>query len=360
MGPQHPSTHGVFRMNLRVDGETIIGLKPVMGYMHRNHEKIGERNTFLMNFPFTDRLDYLTSMGNNFGYALAVEQLMGPEAQPPERAEYIRVIMAELTRIASHMWSIGFLLNDLGAFFTPALYAIEERELILDLFEWAAGSRMMCNYYRFGGVAFDLPPGWVERCRGIVNDRLDGKIDEFDRYLSGNEIVLDRGRDVGVLSAAEAIAFSTAGPVLRASGVAYDIRKAAPYGIYDRFSFDVVTGTRGDVYDRYYVRLLEMRESVKILKQALRDLPEGPILPGKKSYQIKVPAGEAYSRVENPKGELGYYVVADGGPTAYRYHVRSPSFINLTALEQMCLGHTIADVVGILGSLDIVLGEVDR
>ena len=173
MGPQHPSTHGVFRINLRVDGETIVGLKPVMGYMHRNHEKIGERNTFLMNFPFTDRLDYLTSMGNNFGYALAVEQLMGDDAKPPERAEYIRVIMAELTRIASHMWSIGFLLNDLGAFFTPALYAIEERELILDLFEWAAGSRMMCNYFRFGGVAFDLPPGWIERCRGIVNDRID-------------------------------------------------------------------------------------------------------------------------------------------------------------------------------------------
>ena len=174
----------MFRINLRVDGETIIGLKPVMGYMHRNHEKIGERNTFLMNFPFTDRLDYLTSMGNNFGYALAVEQLMGDDAKPPERAEYIRVIMAELTRIASHMWSIGFLLNDLGAFFTPALYAIEERELILDLFEWAAGSRMMCNYFRFGGVAFDLPPGWIERCRGIVNDRIDKKIDELDRYLS--------------------------------------------------------------------------------------------------------------------------------------------------------------------------------
>ena len=212
MGPQHPSTHGVFRLNLRVDGETIIGLKPVMGYMHRNHEKIGERNTFLMNFPFTDRLDYLTSMGNNFGYALAVEQLMGDDAKPPERAEYIRVIMAELTRIASHMWSIGFLLNDLGAFFTPALYAIEERELILDLFEWAAGSRMMCNYFRFGGVAFDLPPGWIERCRGIVNDRIDGKIDELDRYLSGNEIVLDRCKGVGVLTREQAINYSTAGP----------------------------------------------------------------------------------------------------------------------------------------------------
>ncbi len=360
MGPQHPSTHGVFRMNLRVDGETIVGLKPVMGYMHRNHEKIGERNTFLMNFPFTDRLDYLTSMGNNFGYALAVEQLMGDDAKVPERAEYIRVIMAELTRVASHMWSIGFLLNDLGAFFTPALYAIEERELILDLFEWAAGSRMMCNYFRFGGVAFDLPKGWIERCRKVVNDRLDGKIDELDRYLTKNEIVLDRGRGIGVLTAEQAINYSTAGPVLRASGVPYDIRRAAPYGIYDRFDFRVVTGTNGDVYDRYFVRLEEMRESVKILKQAVRDIPEGPILPGKKSYQIKVPAGEAYSRVENPKGELGFYVYADGSPTAYRYHVRSPSFINLTALEPMCLGHTIADVVGILGSLDIVLGEVDR
>jgi NADH-quinone oxidoreductase subunit C/D len=360
MGPQHPSTHGVFRLNLRVDGETIVGLKPVMGYMHRNHEKIGERNTFLMNFPFTDRLDYLTSMGNNFGYALAVEQLMGDDAKPPERAEYIRVIMAELTRIASHMWSIGFLLNDLGAFFTPALYAIEERELILDLFEWAAGSRMMCNYFRFGGVAFDLPPGWIERCRGIVNDRIDKKIDELDRYLSQNEIVLDRTKGVGVLSREQAINFSTAGPVLRASGVAYDIRRAAPYSIYDRFDFNVITTPTGDLYDRYYVRLQEMRESARILKQAVRDIPAGPILPGKKSYQIKVPAGEAYSRVENPKGELGYYVVADGSASAYRYHVRSPSFINLTALEAMCLGHTVADVVGILGSLDIVLGEVDR
>ncbi len=360
MGPQHPSTHGVFRLNLRVDGETIIGLKPVMGYMHRNHEKIGERNTFLMNFPFTDRLDYLTSMGNNFGYALAVEQLMGDDGKPPERAEYIRVIMAELTRIASHMWSIGFLLNDLGAFFTPALYAIEERELILDLFEWAAGSRMMCNYFRFGGVAFDLPPGWIERCRGIVNDRIDKKIDELDRYLSENEIVLDRTKGVGVLTREQAINFSTAGPVLRASGVAYDIRRAAPYSIYDRFEFNVITKQNGDLYDRYYIRLEEMRESARILKQAVRDIPNGPIIPGKKSYQIKVPAGEAYSRVENPKGELGFYVVADGSPTAYRYHVRSPSFINLTALEAMCLGHTIADVVGILGSLDIVLGEVDR
>ena len=197
-------------------------------------------------------------------------------------------------------------------------------------------------------------------CRGIVNDRIDGKIDELDRYLSQNEIVLDRCKGVGVLTREQAINYSTAGPVLRASGVAYDIRRAAPYGIYDRFDFNVVTGQTGDLYDRYYVRLQEMREIARILKQAVHHIPDGPILPGKKSYQIKVPAGEAYSRVENPKGELGYYVVADGSGSAYRYHVRSPSFINLTALEAMCLGHTIADVVGILGSLDIVLGEVDR
>ncbi len=360
MGPQHPSTHGVFRMNLRLDGETVVGLKPVMGYMHRNHEKIGERNTFLMNMPFTDRLDYLTSMANNFAYALAVEQLMGDDARVPERAEYLRVIMAELTRIASHMWSIGFLLNDLGAFFTPALYAIEERELILDLFEWVAGSRMMCNYFRFGGVAFDLPPGWAERCRKIVETRLDRKIDELDRLLSANEILLDRTKGVGVLSAQQAIALSTSGPVLRASGVAYDLRRAAPYSIYDRFAFDVVTGTAGDLYDRYFVRLQEMRQSVAILKQALRGLPGGPILAGKKAYQIKVPAGEAYSRTESPKGELGFYLVADGSAGPYRYHIRSPSFLNLHALEPMCLGHTVADVVGILGGLDIVLGEVDR
>lgn len=271
LGPQHPSTHGVFRMNLRVDGETVVALKPVMGYMHRNHEKIGERNTYLMNMPFTDRLDYLTSLGNNLGYALAVEQLLGDDAKPPERAEYIRVIMAEFTRVVSHLWSIGFLLNDLGAFFTPALYAIEERELILDLFEWATGSRMMCNYCRFGGVAFDLPTGWVERATGLVERRLPGRIDELDRLLSGNEILQDRCIGIGLLDADQAVSLSTAGPVLRASGVAYDIRRAAPYSIYDRFEFDIVTAPHGDVYDRYVVRLGELRQSLRILKQALHD-----------------------------------------------------------------------------------------
>ncbi len=358
MGPQHPSTHGVFRMKLLVEGERVKALEPVMGYLHRNHEKIAERNTYLMNMPFTDRLDYICSMGNNFGYSLAVEKLMG--IKPPERAEYIRVIMAELTRIVNHFWAIGFLLNDLGAFFTPALYAIEERELILDLFEMASGSRMMCNYFRFGGVAEDLPEEFVPLARKLVYDRLPRGIDEMDRYLTTNEILVNRCKGVGVLKGADAIAYSAAGPVLRAGGVKYDVRKNDPYSIYDRFDFNVVVYENGDIYDRYMVRLDEMRESVKILKQAFDQLPAGEIFTGKKGWQIRVPAGEAYGRVENPKGELGFYVVSDGEAHPYRYHVRAPSFINLTGLEHMCKGHLVADVVAILGSIDIVLGETDR
>ncbi len=358
MGPQHPSTHGVFRMVVRLEGETIVELEPVMGYLHRNHEKIGERNTYIMNMPFTDRLDYLSSMGNNFGYALAVEKLMG--VTPPERAEYIRVIMAELTRISSHLWAIGFLLNDLGAFFTPSLYALEERELILDLFEATAGSRMMCNYFRFGGLARDLPPGVEEKINELVFERLPRKIDELDAYLTNNEIVRSRCEGIGVLTAEQAIAYSAAGPVLRASGVPYDVRRADPYGIYERFEFDVAVREHGDVFDRYIIRVDEMRQSVRILQQAMRDLPEGEIFSGKAVYQVRVPAGEAYGRVENPKGELGFYVVSNGKPNPWRYHVRAPSFINLTALGEMCRGQKVADAVAILGSIDIVLGETDR
>jgi NADH:ubiquinone oxidoreductase subunit D/NADH:ubiquinone oxidoreductase subunit C len=360
LGPQHPSTHGVFRMAVRLDGETIVALKPVMGYLHRNHEKIGERNTFIMNMPFTDRLDYLASMSNNFGYALAVEKLMGKKGIPPERAEYLRVIMAELTRISNHLWAIGFLLNDLGAFFTPALYAITERELILDIFEATAGSRMMCNYFRFGGVARDLPEGILPRIRDLVHERLPRKIDELDQYLTDNELVRSRGEGVGVITPEEAIAYSAAGPVLRASGVPYDVRRADPYGIYDRFKFDVAVRYHGDVYDRYMIRVDEMRQSLRILQQAIKKMPEGEIMAGKNPYQIRVPAGESYGRVEGPKGELGYYIVSDGKATPWRYHVRAPSFINLTILEKMCVGQKIADVVVNLGSIDIVLGEVDR
>lgn len=360
LGPQHPSTHGVFRMAVRLDGETIVALKPVMGYLHRNHEKIGERNTWTMNMPFTDRLDYLSSMSNNFGYALAVEKLMGDKAAPPERAEYLRVIMAELTRISNHLWAVGFLLNDLGAFFTPALYAIEERELILDIFEATTGSRMMCNYFRFGGVARDLPEGVLGKIKALVSDRLPRKIDELDLYLTENELVRSRGEGVGVITPEEAIAFSTAGPVLRASGVPYDIRRADPYGIYDRFKFDVAVRYHGDVYDRYMIRMDEVRQSLRILEQAIKDLPAGEIMTGKNPYQVRVPAGESYGRVEGPKGELGYYIVSNGKGNPARYHVRAPSFINLTILEKMCVGQKIADVVVNLGSIDIVLGEVDR
>jgi len=358
MGPQHPSTHGVFQMRLVLDGETVVDLEPVMGYMHRNHEKIGERNLWLGNMPFTDRLDYIAQLGSEWGYALCVERMMGLEV--PERAEYIRVIMAELNRIQSHFWSIGFLLNDLGAFFTPSLYAIEEREIVLDLFEMATGSRLMCNYMRFGGVAYDLPDAFMPLVNVLVNERMERAIDEIDAYLTNNEIVMERMKGVGVLTPELAIAYSTSGPVLRGSGVAYDVRRADPYGIYDRFDWNVVTANEGDVYARYAVRIGEMRESLKILRQALPQMPAGEILGGKKAWQVRVPAGEHYARVENPRGELGYYCVSDGKANPYRYHVRSPCFVNLTSLAEMCKGYKVADVVAILGSIDIVLGEVDR
>ncbi len=358
LGPQHPSTHGVFRMVAVLEGETIVEIKPVLGYLHRNHEKLGERSTFLQIIPFTDRLDYVSSMSNNFGYVLAVEKLMNQK--PSERADYLRVMMAELTRLSSHLMAVGFLLNDLGAYFTPALYALEERELILDIFEATSGSRMMCNYMRFGGVARDLPEGVLEKVRHLAFERLPRKIDEIDRYLTDNEIVRARCEGVGVLTPEQAIALSCAGPMLRASGVPYDIRRADPYSIYEQLEFDVAIGVHGDVYDRYLVRLEEMRQSVRILQQVINRLPEGPIMSCKPAYQVRVPAGEAFGRVEGPKGELGYYVVSTGKPNPWRYHVRAPSFVNITSLAPMCRGGKIADAIVILGATDIVLGEVDR
>ncbi len=358
LGPQHPSTHGVFRAAVILDGETIESLKPVMGYLHRNHEKIGERNTFLQNMPYTDRLDYFNSMSNNWGYSLAVEKLMG--VRPPERAEYLRVIMAELSRIQNHLILIGMLLNDLGAYFTPALYAFEERELILDIFEAASGSRMMCNYHRFGGVSRDLPDGVLDKIKGLVEERLPRKADEFERLLTQNEIFISRMRGIKVIDGEDAVRYSITGPVLRAAGVPYDVRRAQPYGIYDRFDFDVALRQHGDLYDNYLIRLDEIRQSLRILQQAVKQIPEGPIVAGKPQYQVRVPAGEAYGRIEAPKGELGFYVISTGKPNPWRYHVRAPSFLNVTALERMCVGQKIADFVAILGVLDIVLGEVDR
>lgn len=377
LGPQHPSTHGVFRMAVTVDGETITRLKPVFGYLHRNHEQIGERNTWLQNMPFTDRLDYFSSLANNLAYAISVEKMMGQEI--PERADLLRVLMVELTRIQNHYSAIGFLLNDLGAFFTPVLYALTERELILDLFEATTGSRMMCNYMRFGGLAYDLPSyiggpaikeGDREReldtmkfIKGLVYERLPRATDMLDRYLTNNEVLVNRLKGVGVLPGDRAIAYSATGPVLRASGVPYDLRRADPYSIYNEFDFDVAVRYNGDSYDRYLIRLDEVRQSLRILEQVVPRLEETEgqeYMGGKRSYNHRVPAGDHYGHAENPKGELGFHLVSDGGGNPYRYHVRSPSFINLTALEEMCVGHKVADIIVILGSIDIVLGEVDR
>ncbi|MCL4785251.1 MAG: NADH-quinone oxidoreductase subunit D [Verrucomicrobia bacterium] len=358
MGPHHPSTHGVFRMDVVLDGERVVKLKPVFGYLHRNHEKIAEQTTYLASMPYTDRLDYFCSLTNNWAYALSVEKLAG--LQVPERAEFIRVITAELTRLQNHACLVGFLVQDMGASGTPLMYAFRERERILDLFESLTGARMMCNYMRFGGCRCDLPPGWLEQARRVVDDT-PRFIDEFERLLAENEILMARTQHIGVMPRELAVNASITGPMLRAAGVNYDLRKVDRYGIYDRFEFKVPLGEHGDTYDRYMVRVLEMRESVKILQKALATIPEGPIIdPKAKLRGFRPKAGEAYGRIEAPKGELGFYLISDGGPNPYRYRVRPPSLINLTILEDMCLGQLVADVVIILGSVDIVLGEVDR
>jgi NADH-quinone oxidoreductase subunit D len=358
MGPQHPSTHGVFRMNVTLDGEKVVKLKPVFGYLHRNHEKIAETESYLGCMPYTDRLDYICSITNNWAYALAVEKLAG--IQVPERAEYLRVITGELTRLQNHAGLIGFLMQDMGASGTPLMYAFREREKVLDLFEALTGARMMCNYMRFGGCRVDLPAGWLEQAKKVV-DGFPRFLDEFESLLMTNEILMARTQGVGVVTTAEAINSGMSGPMARASGVNYDLRKVDKYGIYERFNFRVPLGDNGDVYDRYMLRVLEMRESVEILKQAIRDLPAGPIMdPNTKIRGFRPKAGEAYGRIEGPKGELGFYLISDGSPNPYRFRVRPPSLINLTLLEDMCLGQNVADIVIILGSVDIVLGEVDR
>ena len=358
MGPHHPSTHGVFRMDVALDGETVIKLKPVFGYLHRNHEKIAEKASYLAAMPYTDRLDYFCSLTNNWAYALAVEKLAGIEV--PERAEYIRVITAELTRIQNHASAIGFLMQEMGSSGTPLMYAFREREKILDLFEELTGSRMMCNYMRFGGCRVELPNGWLAKVKTIV-DSFPHFIDETEALLTGNEILMARSQGVGVLKPDLAINAGVTGPMLRATGVNYDIRKVDHYGIYDRFKFRVPLGDHGDIFDRYMIRVLEMRESIKILEQAIVDVPAGPIVdPKTKIRGFRPKSGEAYGRIEAPKGELGFYLISDGSGNPYRYRVRPPSLINLTILEDMCLGRNVADVVLTFGSVDIVLGEVDR
>jgi NADH-quinone oxidoreductase subunit D len=308
--------------------------------------------------PYTDRLDYFCSMTNNWAYALTVEKLAGLAV--PERAEYIRVIMAELTRLQNHTCLIGFFVQDMGALGTPMMYAFREREKILDLFESVSGARMMCNYMRFGGVRVDVNDEWLTQTKKVVGDYVKF-LDEFGAFLTENEIVLARTQFIGVMSRELAINASITGPMLRAAGVNYDLRKVDQYGIYSRFNFQVPVGEHGDIYDRYMVRVLEMRESIKILEQALRDIPAGPVMdPKSKLRGFRPKPGEIYGRIEGPKGELGFHLISDGSPNPYRYRVRPPSFINLTVLEDMCLGHRISDAVVILGSVDIVLGEVDR
>lgn len=355
-GPAHPSTHGVFRMRMTLDGEVIVDMEPVLGYLHRGIEKLAEERTYTGVIPLTDRLDYLASMSNNLAYCLAVEKLA--RISVPERAEYIRVIMAELQRMASHLIAVGAFLNDCGAFMTPILYMLREREKILDLFDMVSGQRLTYNYMRIGGVSQDIPDEFLPALSKFVK-QMPGFLDEYDQLLAENEILLARSKGVGILPKEMAINCSASGPVLRASGIKWDIRKADPYSIYDRFEFDIPTGSVGDCYDRYWVRMQEMRQSLRIIKQAMEHVPGGEVR-AKVPHLIHPPNGEAYAHIEAPKGELGFYLVSDNSIAPYRCHIRAPSLINLTALRDMMVGWKVADAIIIFGSIDICMGEVDR
>jgi len=356
MGPQHPSTHGVFRMRLTLDGEVIIDLEPIFGYLHRGIEKIVEGRPYAQIVPITDRLDYLASMTNNLAYVIAVEKLAGIKV--PERAEYLRVIMSELQRLASHLIGVGSFLNDCGAYFTPFMYMYREREKIVDLFEMVCGQRLTYNYMRIGGVSHDVPDEFTAALDKFVKT-MPAFIDEYDQLLAGNEILLARTKGVGILPKELAINSSASGPVLRGSGVKWDIRKADPYSVYNHLNFDIPTGTVGDCYDRYRVRMEEMRQSVRIIRQAMEQMPAGAVRADVPRL-IRPPVGEAYGHIESPKGELGFYVVSDNSIAPYRLHIRPPTLINLTTLRDMIVGWKVADAVIIFGSIDICLGEVDR
>ncbi|MBU2536432.1 MAG: NADH-quinone oxidoreductase subunit D [Chloroflexota bacterium] len=356
MGPVHPSTHGVFRMRATLDGEVVVDIEPVFGYLHRGIEKLAEQRTYSGFIPLTDRLDYISSMNNNFAYCLSVEKLAGIKV--PERAEYIRVIMSELQRIAAFLIAVGAFLNDCGAYFTPFLYMFRERERIVDLFEMVSGQRLTYNYMRVGGVSQDLPEEFMPALRKFM-DLMPRFMDEYDRLLMQNEILIARAKGVGILTKEQAINCSASGPVLRASGVKWDIRKADPYSIYDRFDFDVPTQETGDCYDRYRQRVEEMRQSLRIIRQAMDQIPSGPTR-AEVPHLIRPPAGEAYARIEAPKGELGFYLVSDNSIAPYRCHIRPPSLLNLTALRDMTRGWKVADLIIIFGSIDITVGEIDR
>jgi NADH-quinone oxidoreductase subunit D len=356
LGPQHPSTHGVFRLIMQLQGETVIASTPVMGYLHRSSEKLGEVRTYVQGTVLTDRMDYLSPITSNWAYALAIERLTGLEV--PERAEFLRVITGELSRIQSHLIAIGTFGQDVGMNGTPFLWALRERETVLDLLTLPTGVRMNPSYVRFGGVARDAPPEFFPRLAQFLKI-FPARIDDYERLLTHNEVFRHRTMRVGILPPDVAKAYSVTGPILRASGVQYDVRKAEPYGIYDRFQWDVPVRYNGDCFDRYMVRIAELRQSTRILEQALDMIPEGDIR-ARMGKVLRPPKGEAYARIEGPKGEIGFYLISDGTTNPYRYNVRPPSFINLTCLGQVAVGHKLADAVVILGSFDIVMGEVDR
>lgn len=361
MGPQHPSTHGVLRLRIRTDGEIVTHIEPHLGYLHRCFEKHSENLSYEQITPFTDRCDYLASMNNNHVYAMAVERLMGLEVS--DKVEIIRVIMAELQRIASHLMATGTFGLDVGGI-TPFTYTFRDRERILDLFEYTCGARLLYNYIWIGGVSHDLPPNFVQYTIEFLDYFLP-QIDEYNRLLTFNKIFIERTADLGVLTPEVAINYGCTGPMLRASGVDWDLRRNEPYSIYDRFDFDVIVGhgqmgTVGDCWDRYFVRIQEMRESAKIVRQALAMLPaEGDVLAAVPK-KIRPPKGEIYFRAENPRGDLGFYIISDGSPKPYRVKMRSPCFCNLSVINEISAGWMISDLVTILGSIDIVLGEVDR
>ncbi len=354
MGPQHPSTHGVLQVQLELDGERILGAKPVMGYLHRGIEKLMESRTYTQCVPYTDRLDYVSSMNNNLGFCETVEELAGIEV--PERAEYIRVIVAELNRIASHLIFIGTLMIDLGAA-TGMIYAFRDREKILDLFNIICGARMTFHYIRIGGVCADAQPEFIAETEKFL-EYVPKMLEEYDHLMTGNEIFYHRLKGTSPLTREDVLRYSMSGPNVRASGVDYDIRKIDSYSIYDRFDFNVPLGTNGDNWDRYQVRFHEIIESAKIIRQAIDNLPDGEIM-AKVPKVLRPPKGDVYHRVENTRGELGFYIVSDGSTKPYRVHIRRPSFVNLQALDTMCRGMLLADSVAAFSTIDPLMGEVD-
>jgi len=355
VGPQHPSTHGVCRLLLKMDGEVIVDMVPYIGYLHRSMEKVAENRTYLQYIALTDRIDYVSSMFCNHGFCMAVEKIA--QLQVPEIAEYIRVIMDELNRIASHLIWLGTFAMDLGAV-TPFLYCFREREKILDLFEMTCGQRMTFNYMRFGGVSRDLPPKFIPKTKEFI-EYFKPRVDEYEYILTNNPIFLGRTKGVGILDKKTAIDYSVTGPNLRATGLKWDLRKEEPYSIYDRFEFDIPTGTNSDTWDRYMVRIQEMRQANRIVEQALESIPEGEIKT-KTPAVFRPPKGEVYARIESTRGEMGFYIVSDGSTKPYRVKIRTASFSNLAVLPEMSRGWKIADIVAIFASLDVIMPDVDR